>query len=32
MAKSEYEIQADKFMQDTGSKMIVGSPDYGKMP
>lgn len=32
MAKSEYEIQADKFMQDTGSKMIVGSPDYDKMP
>lgn len=32
MAKSEYEIQADKFMKDTGSKMIVGSPDYGKMP
>ena len=32
MAKSEYEIKADKFMQDTGSKMVVGSPEYGKMP
>lgn len=32
MAKSEYEIKADKFMKDTGSKMVVGSPEYGKMP
>lgn len=32
MAKSEYEIKADKFMQETGTKLTIGEPTYGKHP
>lgn len=32
MAKNEYEVQADKFMQETGTKLTIGEPTYGKHP